>query len=227
MNESKFHSSVEDARKLLNKFNLLKNSDFLNKPISEDFIRISRKENYITAYNTALQSNDYHLLLFDDSFIQFEFVNRSGKTLLRYSYYQFPFDFPTYEEYLKSKYLKEFIEVGYEYKEEYDQALIEAPKKDTFLSIRYDYSEKEYVKGIHSVSHFHIGHGDSVRITSSIFITPMLFMIFIIKNVYSKKWPSLIKDKIFLEQFEKVKTKSERIEECFFNNVDKYELYLI
>lgn len=226
MKPKTFFSSVEEAKNLLNKFDLLKNSNFLNKPISEDFARRSRKEDFITTYNTALKFNDYHLLLFDDSFIQFELAEQSIKPQLRYSYYQFPFVFPTYNEYLKSKHT-EFNEVGYKYEEEYDQALIEAPKKDSFLSIRYDYSEKEYDPGVHSVSHFHIGHGDSIRITSSIFITPLLFVIFIIKNIYFEKWHSLIKDGDFLKRYEKVKNKCEKIEDCFFNELDKYELYLI
>ena len=117
MKPKTFFSSVEEAKNLLNKFDLLKNSDFLSKPISEDFARISRKEDFITTYNTALELNDYHLLLFDDSFIQFE-LEQSIKLQLRYSYYQFPFVFPTYNEYLKSKHT-EFNEVGYKYKEEY------------------------------------------------------------------------------------------------------------
>lgn len=225
MRKINYYSSVEDVKNLLNKFNLLKNYAFINKPISNDFAKICRREDYITIYKSAIQSNDYHLLLFDDSFIQFDLLEQN-KPKLRYSYYQFPFNFPTYEEYLKSI-NQDFNVVGYEYKDEYDQALLDAPKKDTFLSIRYDYSEKEYAPGVHSVSHFHIGHGDSMRITCSIFITPLLFVIFIIKNIYFKEWQSLMKDEDFLKHYDKIKNKCEKIEDSFFNELDKYELYLV
>lgn len=211
---------------MLNKFKLLKNSNNLKKQISKNFLNICRKKDYITTYITALKSNDYHLLLYDDSFFQFELSEYDQKPLLRYSYYQNPFVFLTYEEYLKLKEL-EFNIVGYEYEDEYYQALIEAPKNETFLSIRYDYSEKEYRTGVHSVSHFHIGFRGSIRITSSISISPLLFVIFIVKNVYSKKWPSLIKDDNFLERYKKVKDKCENIEESFFQDLDKIELYLM
>ena len=221
-----FFTSVEDSKNLLKKFELLKNSNNSKKEISKLFSIICRKEDYIKIYNTALNSNDYHLLLFDDSFFQFELSEFDKKPLLRYSFYQTPYDFLPYKEYLESKDLK-FNEVGYEYQDEYEQVLNEAPIKETFLSIRYDYSEKEYKTGVHSVSHFHIGFRSPIRITSSIFITPLLFVIFIIKNVYSKKWPSLINDDDFLKQYKKVKDKCESIEETFFQELDKIELYLV
>ena len=221
-----FFTSVEHSKILLNKFELLKDSNHPYKQISPSFSTICRKENYIKTYNEALHSNDYHLLLFDDSFFQFELSEFAKKPLLRYSFYQTPYDFLQYEEYLESNDLK-FNDVGYEYQDEYDQVLNEAPIKETFLSIRYDYSEKEYKTGVHSVSHFHIGFRNSIRITSSIFITPLLFVIFIIKNVYSKKWPSLIEDDNFLKQYKKLKDKCESIEETFFQELDKNELYLM
>lgn len=221
-----FFTSVEDTRILLKKFELLKNSNDSKQQISSLFSNICRKEDYVKTYNTALNSNDYHLLLFDDSFFQFELSEISKKPLLRYSFYQCPYDFLTYEEYLKSEDLN-FYDVGYERQNEYEQVLNEAPRKETFLSIRYDYSEKEYKTGVHSVSHFHIGFRNSIRITSSIFITPLLFVTFIIKNVYSNKWPSLIEDDNFLKQYTKVKSKCESIEDTFFQELDKIELYLV
>ena len=226
MNKGHLLSSTEEAKDLLNKFYLLKNSSYINSPISDEFVKVSRKEDFITTYTKALTNNDYHLLLFDDSFLQFELFKQAKKTIVRYSYYQSPFDYPTYEEYLKLKDL-EFNTVGYEYKDKYDQELIEAPKKESFRSVRYDYSEKEYTQGVHSVSHFHIGFRDSIRITSSIFITPLLFVVFIIKNVYFKEWPLLIKDDDFRERYNKVKNKCEKIEDCYFNDIDKKELYLM
>ncbi len=224
MRKINYYSSLEDVKNLLNKFGLLKNYYFIDKPISDDFAKRCKREDYITIYKSALEKNDYHLLLFDDSFLQFDLLEQN-KPMLRYSYYQFPFNFPTYEEYLTSI-NQDFNVVGDEYKEEYEQALLYAPIKDTLLSIRYDYSEKEYAPGIHSVSHFHIGHGSSMRISCSIFISPLLFVIFIIKSVYFKEWKLLMKDKDFLKYYEKIKEKCEEIEDSFFNEIDKYELYL-
>ncbi len=224
MKASTFFSSVEESRILLNKFELLKNSN-LSKKISTEFIGISRQKDFIATYDNAIKLNNYHLLLFDDSFIQFELIEPDKKIQLRYSYYQYPYDFMTYEEYLASNKLT-FYNVGYERMDEFDQLLSEAPKKESFLSIRYDYSEDLYNPGVHSVSHFHIGYGESMRITSSICITPILFVMFILKNIYYSKWKMIIKDADFLKKYNKVKDKCDKIEKCFFNDLDKKELYL-
>ncbi|VVB89741.1 Uncharacterised protein [uncultured archaeon] len=218
MNESTFFASEEEAKNLLKKFNLLKSSDFLKKPISERFVEICRNNNFIDAYFNALRNYDYHLLLFDDSFFQFEFLEKGTKLQLRYSYYQNPFVLPP------SSYLGSMQ--GDEYLYDYDQVFADAHKKDFFLYVRYDYSEKEYTEGVHSVSHFHIGSGDSIRITSYISITPLLFVIFVIKNIYPKQWHSLMKDGDFLDRYKKLKVQCEKIEKRFFKELDKYELYL-
>ena len=226
MKHKDFNMSREQAKRLLNKFDLLKSADFYKKPISKDFIRVDREKDFFNAYLTALKNFDYHFLLFDESFIQFEYTrNSTDNVTLRYAYYQFPYDFPTYKEYLMENDLS-FNEVGDGYKYEYEQALSEAPKKDTFVLIRYDYSEREYSPGVHSVSHFHFGHSNSIRIPSSVIITPLLFILFVIKQVYSDLWKSLIEESNFHRIYKSSKSKCQNIRMCFFDEFDKKELYL-
>ena len=221
-----FNISREHAKRLLNKFDLLKSADFYKKPISGEFIRVARGKDFFNAYLTALNNHDYHFLLFDESFLQFEYNrNPTDNVTLRYAYYQFPYDFPTYGEYLMEKGLS-FNEVGYTYKYVYEQALSEAPKKDTFVLIRYDYSEREYSSGVHSVSHFHFGHSNSIRIPSSVIITPLFFILFVLKQVYSDRWKSLIEESNFHRIYKSSKSKCQNIRMCFFDEFDKKELYL-
>lgn len=221
-----FNISREHAKRLLSKSDLLKSADFYKKPISGEFIRVARVKDFFNAYLTAVNNHDYHFLLFDESFFQFEYNwNPTDNVTLRYAYYQFPYDFPTYKEYLMEKGLS-FNEVGYGYKYEYEQALSEAPKKDTFVLIRYDYSEREYSSGVHSVSHFHFGHSNSIRIPSSVIITPLLFILFVLKQVYSDLWKSLIEESNFHRIYKSTKSKCQNIRICFFDDLDKNELYL-
>ncbi|NQE52689.1 hypothetical protein C5S29_03780 [ANME-1 cluster archaeon GoMg3.2] len=119
-----------------------------------------------------------------------------------------------------------FNEVGYGYKYKYEQALSEAPQKDTLVLIRYDYSEREYSPGVHSVSHFHFGHSNSIRIPSSVIITPLLFILFVLKQVYSDLWKSLIEESNFHRIYKSSKSKCQNIRICFFDDLDKNELYL-
>jgi len=226
MNYKDFNMSREQAKRLLNKFDLLKSADFYKKPISKEFIRVAREKDFFNAYLTALKNFDYHFLLFDESFLQFEYNrNSTDNVTLRYAYYQFPYDFPTYKGYLMESSLS-FNEVGDTYKYEYEQALSEAPKKDAFVLIRYDYSEKEYSPGVHSVSHFHFGYSNSIRIPSSVIITPLLFMLFVLKQVYSNLWKSLIEDPKFQRVYKSSKFQCPNIRMSFFDNLDKKELYL-
>jgi hypothetical protein len=109
---------------------------------------------------------------------------------------------------------------------EYEQALSEAPQKDTFVLIRYDYSEREYSSGVHSVSHFHFGHSNSIRIPSSVVITPLLFILFVLKQVYSDLWKSLIEESNFHRVYKSSKSKCRNIGMHFFDDLDKKELYL-
>lgn len=221
-----FNISREHAKRLLNKFDLLKSADFYKKPISGEFIRVAREKDFFYAYLTAVNNHDYHFLLFDESFFQFEYNwNPTDNVTLRYAYYQFPYDFPTYKEYLMERGLS-FNEMGYGYKYVYEQALSEAPKKDTFVLIRYDYSEREYSSGVHSVSHFHFGHSNSIRIPSSVIITPLLFILFVLKQVYSDLWKSLIEESNFHRIYKSSKSKCQNIRICFFDDLDKNELYL-
>ena len=221
-----FNISREHAKRLLNKFDLLKSADFYQKPISGEFVRVAREKDFFNAYLTALKNHDYHFLLFDESFLQLEYTrNSTDNVTLRYAYYQFPYDFPTYKEYLMEKGLS-FNEMGYGYKYEYEQALSEAPQKDTFVLIRYDYSEREYSSGVHSVSHFHFGHSNSIRIPSSVVITPLLFILFVLKQVYSDLWKSLIEESNFHRVYKSSKSKCRNIGMHFFDDLDKKELYL-
>ncbi|NQE52688.1 hypothetical protein C5S29_03775 [ANME-1 cluster archaeon GoMg3.2] len=59
-----FNISREHAKRLLNKYDLLKSADFYKKPISKDFIRVDREKDFFNAYLTALKNFDYHFFTF-------------------------------------------------------------------------------------------------------------------------------------------------------------------
>lgn len=221
-----YYTSRNRAIKLLNKFDLLNNAIYIEEDISQEFIDSMRRKKYFEAYRIAIKNFDYHLLLFDESFLQFEYKKDTEGLLLRYSFFEFPFDFPSYRDYLELGGLS-FNKVGYELKDQYEQELFESDKKNEFALIRYDYSEKYYSHGTHSASHFHIGKVNSIRISSCKLITPLLFIVFILKQVYENEWKKLIKISDFLTEYQGLKGKCNNINNCFFNELDKEELYLI
>lgn len=222
MNAREFSIYKEEVKNLLNKHNLLKDSYFYKKPLSKKYVKYKKKDDFILFYNNSIQNFDYHFLLFDNSFIQLEFDDK--KPYVRYLYCPFPYDFLTFEEFLTEL---ENDNVIYEEPEFiYDQLLEKASLKEPCFLIRYDYEEL-YNSGIHSVSHIHIGCKHQIRITTSTMITPLCFIMFILKQIYIDKWPMFLRDNDFVTLYKRNKRNCDNIQDNFFNELDKSELYLL
>lgn len=221
MNFREFSISREEVKNLLNKHKLLKDSYFYKKPLSKKYIKYKKKDDFLLFYNSSIENFDYHFLLFDNSFIQLEFDEE--KSFIRYLYCPFPFDFLTYEEFLIEL---ENNNIFYEEPEFiYEQLLEKASLKEPCFLIRYDYEEL-YNSGTHSVSHFHIGCANQIKLTTSTMIAPLCFIMFILKQIYCDKWPLLLRDRDFVNLYKRNKRNCDNIKDCFFDILDKSELYL-
>jgi len=226
MNEKDFIISKEDVKNLLKDINLLRNSDFYKKKLIPQLIKIKEKRDYLLNYQEAVKKFNYHFMLSDESFLKFECIkDEKGSLILRYYYFGFPYNLPTYNEYLIDK-GKNFNVVGYSDKDEYEQLIVESKEKDPITLIRYDYSEKNYLPGIHSASHFHIGYGNSMRISCSKMITPLLFTLFILKQVYYDEWKILISNEKIIKSYKSLKSKCKEIDKKIFQDIDRKELFL-
>ena len=221
MNEREFSISREEVKNLLNKYKFLKDSYFYKKPLSNRYIKYKKKDDFILFYKNSIENFDYHFLLFDNSFLQLEFIEKDS--FVRYLYCPFPYDFLTYEEFLEEL---DNDKIFYEEPEFiYDQLLEKAGLKEPCFLIRYDY-EEIYNPGIHSVSHFHIGCANQIMLTTSTMITPLCFIMFILKQIYFDKWPIMLKDKDFTDLYKRNKRNCDNINDCYFNELDKLELYV-
>jgi hypothetical protein len=231
MNSKEFSSSMEEVKNILNKYEFTKQIGNYKKPLLKDYPKYKKSEDFLDLYKSVMEDQEYHFLLFDNSFIRMEFEEK--KSILKYIFCPFPYDYISYEEFLK-EYEKDIIQEEIEEKNIlkkdpefiYEQLLDEAPLKEPCYLIRYDYSEKEYDSGIHSVSHFHIGCANQIRITSSFLLTPLCFTMFIIKQIYHDSWLSLIKDTNFCMIYKRSKNNCKNIDSSFFNILDRSELFL-
>ena len=173
-----FLSDIEKVKLILNRLHLLRNCDFYKKSISNNY-RINGNTDFVSVFKSILENNDFHFLLFDQSIIQIE----KKENKLRYTFYGVPFLFSTYEDYLLGQGHK-FSEVVYGHQEEYNQKLYESEIKKYPIYLRYDYSEEEYKEYCHGVSHLHIGLYNDQRVTSCLTLTPLAFLMLILKNFY-------------------------------------------
>lgn len=227
MNQGQFFASINSSIAFLKKYNLLRDGNQYHiKGASRRQINWADKtKSYIDIYREVIENSDYDILLFDESAIHFSISKVNRSSIIRYCYLQFPHDVPSYDEFLNSCEF-DFEVIGDEFRNEYEQLLSEAGIDISSASIRYDYSEREYTPGIHPVSHFHIGHDNSIRIPISKVVTPHMFVMFILKQIYYKQWIDLIGNHTFFRFHEATKRTCCDVARSLFVSADKQELYL-
>lgn len=221
MNKGQYYSSLSRARRFLKSIGLIKkNNERTGKPISEEFINICHNGKYRDIYLTGIIKRDFDILLYDESFFQFDFDNGND---YRCSYYQFPFDILPYGQWIKSRAHVD----NYYNQEEYSQLVYEAELIENPVVIRYDYSIREYTPGIHPASHIHIGHQTDIRIPANMEINPYQFIMFVIKNVYYRIWKNIItRNSKIVKNLTQIKSTCLDINPTYFCTLDQCELYL-
>lgn len=199
MTTSGFMTSFNGVENILKEFNLFRMKGVKNlykDGVSTAFKNASIKDDYFKCYCSGLDNHDYDFLLKDESYFQFEYDNTGKHLEIRYAFFQNPVNYKTYEEFIideiiPSGLIKTIDEAGSMFEMEYRQFLNEQEIKNKYLTVRYDFDYPNYHPIIHSVSHLHIGHQNHLRIPVNKFITPLRFVVFIIKNVYYREWKSI------------------------------------
>ncbi len=227
MTFAQYSTSLRHIIDFLNKNSLSKISGLYHT--KGESVKVDEKdneENYFSVYKAIIDNHDYDVLLFDDSIIQFEYSKLEEKRFrIRYVYYEAPWKFQSYNEFLK-KYGFSYEETGETFKIDYEQELSEADFNNFCVYMRYDYSEREYTLGVHPASHIHIGRNNTIKIPTSKIITPYLFVMFILKQVYYKPWIEYMGNTNFSRSFRSCKESCLGLKSSFFGNEDKLELYL-
>jgi hypothetical protein len=235
MNISSFKVSYNRISFVLKKFGLLRMcgiKTLFDTGVSAEFKKNSIKENYFKVFNTGLANYDFDFLLNDQSFFQFEF--HPGKNVnIRYSFFQNPVEYVSYKDYLLNEIgineLKESVaDFGSLFEEEYQQFLSEQELISNFVTLRYDLDFTNYQPLVHSVSHLHIGHLNNIRIPLNKNISPLGFVLFVIRHVYYQEWKEMITNKFDFISAELNKSHSgdTLLQEKFWSKEELIDLYL-
>lgn len=227
MNIKEFEQSLKKVDTLLSKSFLLKDSKYKYKGISPTFYKIRSNKELADAYIKEVNDNNFSFLLKDESFFQFHFEKmENSKCKLRYIFFQFPYEFPTYEQFLKEVYNAEFSDAGYSCHEFYSQAASEADLKNHIAFLRYDYSEEDYKEGIHSASHIHLGFSKTMRLGIDKILSPEAFTLFILKQIYIPEWSSMVCNPKLRSNLRSFKRNCPSLmDSSLFNDLDRCELY--
>lgn len=207
MNQAIFIDSLKKTKKLLKELRLSKHEGIKNTfkdGVSEEFRKASQQKDYFKLFKTAVKNFDYDLMMYDESIFQFSFLKKKQNPIpeIRFAFFQNPQLYISYSDYLKYLQKENLIDededledIGMLYENEYNQFCIEQQLNTSNTTIRFDVDEPRHAPLIHSVAHFHFGHVTTVRIPCDKIITPLGFVVFILKHCYYKEWKNLIKTK--------------------------------
>lgn len=237
MNISIFEHSITSSVDVLKKCGFLKKrgKSIQKEGVSSQFKKASYSSDYITVYKAGIQNLDYDILLFDNSFLQFEFLKPIGEPAkIRYAFFQNPRLFYTYEEFLNILRQDGLIttetneEIGDSLYDDYDQFLLEQNINPEATTIRYDADTNGYRPLIHSYSHIHIGHQNHIRIPSDKIISPIKFILFVLKHVYYEHWKYCVTKPIneVIQALNKAKISCPTVDTTLWGSIEKDELYL-
>lgn len=239
MNLAAFNISFVEAQKLLEGLGLLKMKGVKsvnNDGVSSEFKYASLKEDYSKIYSIGKEKFDFDFLLVDESYFQFTFLISKDNVLpnIRYSFYQNPSYYKTYEEYIEQLRAEGIIEsesveeVGGVFLEEYDQFLVEAQLNSASTTIRYDVDPENYTPLVHSVSHFHIGHNNDIRIPCNMILSPVKFVLFVLKHIYYYQWKGFIEsnNSLLLSTLDTSKNGCVKLEPILWVEKEEKELFI-
>ena len=222
MNEASFLIDVNKANIVLNKANLLGKINHYNISsissckYSSDFYDASRNGDYYYTYRCAMENDDYDLLLYDGSFIQFSYDKRKEGEIIRYAYYPAVFSL-NYRDFLTEMGFS-IEDVGIELIEDFQQYILE--QNPQFVTpMRYDYDNRLYKETIHSASHLHFGYEDNIRIPIDAILRSSAFAKLIIEYYYYPMWKDVLSrnDKSFLYD----KSELNDLDKALFTDNDK------
>ncbi len=229
MNISIFNISVREVEEVLKDFQLfqMKGIKSLNEDgVSDQFKKSTQKDNYWQIYRIGLENFDYDFLLVDQSYFQFQFSQTQEGMAIRYAFFQNPLNFVTYEDFLNDFGIAEEEAKEVDLRAEYEQYLNEQSLSNQYTTLRYDYDEIGYRPLIHAVSHLHIGFNNNVRIPLNKVISPIRFLLFVLKHVYLNEWSELCKSDYIRTKLTQCRSNDQLLEVVKWQEVERLDMHL-
>lgn len=183
MNSKSVQSGIRRAWDILSKTGLSETfSDPAPLDVSAEFRKLVLSDcDYVTVYLAGLRLSHYNFLLTDYAYFQFSV---SHDDHVRYAYYPNPFA----HNIADFKRRQELVEAGMVTQEEFLGMLADTRADYRIPIIRYENAPDQH-KGLpHPCSHFHIGHHSDNRWPIRRLLTPLAFVLLIIKQYYGELW---------------------------------------
>lgn len=190
--------------------------------IDKNVISTLKEMDYTNQWKTAKENGWYHLYLADHSF----FIFKTNDGSPSYSFYDRPIEAKTIKEFLSEIIREPATQRNFNlYQEEYDTYLTTVNYRKNFTPIRYDLDNNSYKTGVHPAAHIHIGLDNHIRIGLERELTPLAFLLFVIRQMYPRNWENLLESSISKTLPKKLHVELPKIGNQFFGIHEKSDFY--
>jgi hypothetical protein len=182
---------------------------------------------YWQVYEKCIQEFIYDFRLVDQSLLLFVKGSKEEHiSNLSFSFYECPHDILPYNDFVEDYINMPSKNVRDEYRREYDQYVSNSSLKRSVTPLRYDYMPSAYRRGIHPASHVHFGFSNEIRVATSCIMNPISFTLFVLRQRYPTEWLRLSNNKDVDLWCRNVRNKTQKVDDMYWSDDDKRELWL-
>lgn len=199
LGEGFFKSQLETVRIILDSVGLLEESQSF--PDKSQGASSFRGMTYGKLYEKLIRDFIFDFRLVDQSLLLFvKGGTNEHDGLLGYSFYDSPSSVMSYRDFVIAECIdeQESIDIdgdveswGDHLMPDYEKYIESSSLKTVVTPLRYDYRAKDYRMGVHPASHFHFGFESDIRVAGRRVLTPVGFILFIIRQRYPSRWEKL------------------------------------
>lgn len=191
MNEANFNRSLKQGNDFFQELGLMRaflvpHSLLPNYRFNQ--IALDTERPYEEVFFAGLKEGQLNFILNDLTYFQF---SRDSEIEARYAFYPSPFSANSIV--LLKKYL-EALDNGWLDNEAFLHAIEALPSNNRRPVLRYEYSDSQYRKIRHPISHLHIGTYGQDRWGFEKFITPYAFCLQVAKMYFGEHWEALTEE---------------------------------
>lgn len=190
--------------------------------VTTEIVFSMRQMDYIGQWKKAIEEGWLHIRLSDQSFFLFSDAGEKCS----YSYYACPLEIPTFQSFLTSQGLANSQKNRAENEDAYQLIIETAEVRDHFIPMRYDFDSSSYRKCTHPAGHIHVGLDNNIRIATRRRLTPLSFILMVIRQHYPENWDRLLTYSHELKIERRVRGDLDLIKEPHWSEEDEFQAYL-
>lgn len=180
-----------------------------------------RELSYLDQWKTSRSEEWFHIEMEDLSLFLFAEGGTSS-----YSYLQCPLDVPSYRNFLEQRGLEFSMQNKRENVNDYSMLLDTAGLRQHLTPMRYDLDPNGYKSGVHPLAHLHIGLDNNVRLGLRKKMTPLAFVLFVMRQAYPESWERLLQQNEAVNLPKKIRPECNDVENVWWQQQDQLEHHL-